>query len=128
MNFEGVTKSNTPQGRLQTLRAAGMSWRVIQSENAEFRPVPVRTLWSIHKTGKVPKRWREHFGLPDVAPAPVCPDCGVVHVRGCPKAPALDARQRHRINVDAETHAYVKRAAAAAGVTMGDWIREKVRG
>lgn len=78
-NDAPVTKSNTIQERLRALKAADMSWRQIQASSADLAVVPVRTLWKIHETGKVPKKWREHFGLPELKPAPCCPSCGDVH-------------------------------------------------
>ena len=38
-----------------------------------------------------------------------------------------DPRKRYRINVDEETHTRIQQAAAREGVTVAEWVREKVR-
>ncbi len=61
-------------------RRIPVPWRKI----AERYPgVPAGTLCAIFK-GREPKKHsvRRALGLPDLAPAPVCPDCGQVHVSG----------------------------------------------
>lgn len=104
-----------------------MTWRQIQRQFADFRPLPTRTLWKIATTGEVPRKWRSHLGVPDTRPAPVCQDCGDVHVtRRCP---ARERRPRHRLvaQVSEAEKAAVREAARMAKMTEADFIRAAVR-
>ena len=93
-----VIISNSDVERLRALRASGMKWRAIQDENDKFSRVPLQSLWKMWKDGEVLKKYR-------------------------PK----DNRKRYRINVDEETHTRIQQAAAREGVTVAEWVREKVR-
>ncbi|MCC6192078.1 MAG: hypothetical protein IT318_23865 [Anaerolineales bacterium] len=59
----------------------GLSWRKIAKRH--YPGVPAGTLCAIAK-GREPKKIsvRLALGLPALADAPVCPDCGQVHVAG----------------------------------------------
>lgn len=81
-----VQTLDTLKADLLARRATGMPWRRIA---ADFPGVPAGTLCAIAK-GREPKgaRIRRALGLPAMQPAPVCPRCGVVHVRQCRTVPA----------------------------------------
>jgi len=81
-----VTESNAIRDELADLRDnLCLKWREI-AKRQKFKGIPIQTLSMIYlgKRG-VPKRYREQLGIPDTAPAPVCPSCNVVHVGKCPK-------------------------------------------
>jgi len=83
-----ITRVRTPDMAQDELKQAHgtqiPSWRKLSLLEA-YSGIPAGTLCSIAKTGKVPNKWRERFGLPALAPAPVCPVHGVVHLaRRCP--------------------------------------------
>lgn len=91
---------------LQNLVNAGYSWRQISC----FAPydeigIPPGTLATIHKTGVIPDRWRVPLGLPATAPAPICPECGIVHVsKRCPRATS-PRRDEPAVRIGAVTEA-----------------------
>ena len=71
-------------GLAQHLKAqnqAGRSWRVIARQDYQTR-IPAGTLSRISGGGYEPKdpKIRKRLGLPCYAQAPVCPQCGEVHV------------------------------------------------
>jgi very-short-patch-repair endonuclease len=69
------------QERLNTIHDThGLSWRAI-AQIPEFAGIPAGTLCAIAK-GRDPKDAHERLllRLPALAPAPVCPKCGVPHV------------------------------------------------
>ena len=89
-----VTKSNATRSALIEFRdVRGMKWREIAAE-PKFRKIPIRTLQKIYSGERdVPDKWRAQLGEPEVAPAPVCPRCNVVHLGRCKNKPT---KQRKR--------------------------------
>ena len=76
----GVRSSDTIQEALNRLHDTdGLSWREIARLDAFAEiGVPAGTLCSIAAGEPIPHKWRAAFGLPELAPAPVC-KCGEVH-------------------------------------------------
>lgn len=64
--------------------------------------VSAATVWKF-ANGQEPRspKLRRLFNLPALAPAPVCPTCGEVHVKTgrCPHAPKLPRKPRYRPTV-----------------------------
>ena len=108
--------TNTPQnvvricdkdyGQLYKLHAIdGLTFRQI-ALRGYFSPCPAGTLATIFHTRNVPDKWRAVFGLPLLALAPVCPRCGVVHVKRCNPRPA---QRWDRMSVKAVRDAIINR-------------------
>jgi len=67
-------------------------WRAVGREFG----IPARTAWRISERDYVPKNahLRTKLGLTTLAPAPVCPKCGKVHVtKRCTSVPASRTRR-----------------------------------
>lgn len=115
--------------RIEKLRAEGFSYR-LQADQLGSKVTPA-DLSRLAK-GKEPKNpdKRAALHLPLYAPAPVCSEHNGVGCLVCggaakPKRPK-DTRRRHRINVDPDTKAAVRRAADAQGITEAEWLRQGV--
>jgi hypothetical protein len=70
---------------LVSIRGTNMTpWREI-AQMPEYQGIPAGTLCAIAK-GREPKcaKVRKILGLPILAPAPVCPTCGIPHTKRCP--------------------------------------------
>ena len=97
-----VTESNAVRDELALIRDnLCLTWREIATM-PKYQGIPIQTLSMIYlgKRG-VPKRYREQLGIPDTAPAPVCPVHGVVHVGKCPqpkKGIEYTRTRRNRLN------------------------------
>jgi len=76
----GVRTSDTIQEALNRLRDTdGLSWRKIaRLDIFSEMGIPAGTLCSIAAGEPIPHKWRAAFGMPELAPAPVC-KCGDVH-------------------------------------------------
>jgi hypothetical protein len=92
-----VQRLDTIQKRLAVLHHTVMlPWRVI-AERPEYLGIPPGMLCAISK-GREPKnnRIRIILGLPVLAPAPVCPTCGKVHIsKICPTTRKKVTRVKH---------------------------------
>lgn len=81
-----VRNPDNHQDELKRLHdTQGLKWREI-ALLPEYSGIPPGTLCAIAKGYPVPNIHRAKLNLPALAPAPVCPECDVVHVAGCPKA------------------------------------------
>ncbi len=78
----------------QDFRGRGGFRTMKQSDKYKDGP-PAGTLASIAADYPIPNKWRSWFGLPDLAPAPICPDCGIHHLKGCPYAPKFPRSRRY---------------------------------
>jgi hypothetical protein len=105
---------------LNEIGGRGWGWRYIYNvyrgvqESSRFLTPAINELYS------------DLSGLPLYAPTPVCPACGIVHVKGCPEARPKDTRRRYRINVDPDTFQRIRAAAEARGVTVAELVRGAV--
>jgi len=77
---------------IRAMRQNGVLLREIAKYYAdgEYR-IPLGTLSRIdHDPNYAPHKpvILKALGLPALAPAPVCPACGVIHLRRCPRRPA----------------------------------------
>jgi hypothetical protein len=74
-----VRTSDIVSKRLAELKdTSGLTFRQMAALD-EFHGIPPGTLCAIYKGAEVPRKWRRRLGLPEIKPAPACPDCGEVH-------------------------------------------------
>lgn len=89
--------------RLAEKYRAGMTWKAIGDEiQVSAATVRRAVVLGIYPSDN---KLRTALGLPVTAPAPVCPRCGVVHLRKtCPPAQPIKRRRRPSRRAQARTH------------------------
>lgn len=67
---------------------SGLSWRKIAKMD-DYSGIPAGTLAAIAKGYPIPRKWHHRLGVRETKPAPVCLECGEVHIKNgrCPRLP-----------------------------------------